>query len=85
MTMHVTMTPKNGSLKAGVPGMVPSSQEEAPAYVVWFESLSRGDTSIAGGKGANLGELTRAGMPVPRGFVITSEAFRASIKAIGPS
>ncbi len=81
--MDVTQTPKNGPLARGIPGGIPSAQEETAADVVWFESLSRGDTPIAGGKGANLGELTRAGLPVPRGFVITAAAFRASMKAIG--
>lgn len=28
--------------------------------IAWFEELSRGDTATAGGKGANLGELSRA-------------------------
>src|SRR4051812_14519243 len=83
MTMHVTMTPKNGAVSKGIPGGLPSTQEEAPAHVIWLESLSHGDTAVAGGKGANLGELTRAGLPVPRGFVVTADAFRASIKSVG--
>ncbi len=33
------------------------------------------DVAIAGGKGANLGELVRAGFPVPNGFVITTDAY----------
>jgi pyruvate, water dikinase len=40
-----------------------------------FEGLSRADTEIAGGKGANLGELTRAGLPVPPGFVVCAPAY----------
>lgn len=44
-------------------------------YVVNFENLNKNDISIAGGKGANLGELTQAGIPVPPGFVITSETY----------
>src|SRR5206468_3331320 len=36
---------------------------------------------VAGGKGANLGELMRAGFPVPDGFVITTEAFRVAARA----
>ncbi|HED36750.1 MAG TPA: hypothetical protein ENI76_00665, partial [Ignavibacteria bacterium] len=40
-----------------------------------FKQISRGDTIIAGGKGASLGELTQAGIPVPQGFVILSSAF----------
>jgi pyruvate,water dikinase len=38
---------------------------------------------IAGGKGANLGEMIRAGLPVPPGFVITAAAFRAFLDAGG--
>jgi len=45
------------------------------AYIKWFEELSKDDVAIAGGKGANLGEMTKAGIPVPPGFVITSEAY----------
>jgi len=41
----------------------------------WFEELSRSDVPRAGGKGANLGEMTRAGLPVPPGFVVTVDAF----------
>ncbi|MPZ13215.1 MAG: phosphoenolpyruvate synthase [Chloroflexi bacterium] len=37
--------------------------------------LGRGDLAVAGGKGANLGELIRAGFPVPDGFVITTAAY----------
>ena len=42
-----------------------------------FESLSRADVAYAGGKGANLGELTAAGFPVPPGFVIGAPAYAA--------
>ena len=34
-----------------------------------------GENGIAGGKGANLGELTQAGIPVPPGFVVTAETY----------
>lgn len=39
-----------------------------------FEKISKDDTSLVGGKGASLGELVRAAIPVPPGFVITTEA-----------
>jgi phosphohistidine swiveling domain-containing protein len=39
------------------------------------------DVSIAGGKGANLGELIAAGFQVPEGFVLTTAAYRAAAKA----
>lgn len=44
-------------------------------YVKWFKDLSKEDVAIAGGKGANLGELTRADIPVPPGFVLISAAY----------
>ena len=40
-----------------------------------FTQISKVDTEIAGGKGASLGEMTKAGIPVPGGFVILSNAF----------
>ncbi|WP_437746159.1 phosphoenolpyruvate synthase [Sorangium sp. So ce1504] len=53
------------------------------AHVLWFDSLSRADVASAGGKGSNLGELTRAGLPVPPGFVITADAYLAAMDAAG--
>jgi len=44
-------------------------------YIKFFEELSKEDVAIAGGKGANLGEMTKAGFPVPEGFVVTSKAY----------
>ena len=49
----------------------------------WFEELSLADVDEAGGKGANLGELTGAGFPVPPGFVVTSSAYLAAIEESG--
>jgi pyruvate,water dikinase len=43
--------------------------------IAWFGDLSRADVPRVGGKGANLGELTRAGLPVPPGFVVTAQAY----------
>lgn len=40
-----------------------------------FKRLSKIDVSIAGGKGASLGEMTKAGLPVPPGFVVLASAF----------
>ncbi|HEX2851435.1 MAG TPA: phosphoenolpyruvate synthase [Acidimicrobiales bacterium] len=53
------------------------------AHVAWFSELGRDDTEIVGGKGANLGELTRAGLPVPPGFVVTASAYLAALDAAG--
>ncbi|HEX6470665.1 MAG TPA: PEP/pyruvate-binding domain-containing protein [Streptosporangiaceae bacterium] len=49
-----------------------------------FADIGRSDRPVAGGKGASLGELTRAGIPVPPGFVVTTEAFARELAAIDP-
>jgi pyruvate,water dikinase len=43
--------------------------------VVWFSDVGREDLGLVGGKGANLGELTRAKIPVPPGFVVTADTY----------
>src|SRR2546425_5415621 len=40
-----------------------------------FAAIDRSSLSVAGGKAANLGELTHAGLPVPPGFCVTTEAY----------
>jgi pyruvate, water dikinase len=52
-------------------------------YVEFFEELKKEDVDIAGGKGANLGELTQAGIPVPPGFVITSATYQKFMDETG--
>ena len=43
--------------------------------VLPFAAIDRSSVSVAGGKAANLGELTQAGFPVPPGFCVTTEAY----------
>lgn len=43
-----------------------------------FTDLGKDDTAIAGGKGASLGEMTRAGINVPDGFVIPATVFEST-------
>src|SRR5881396_1958706 len=50
-------------------------QTDDAALVLPFAELDRASLAIAGGKAANLGELTRAGLPVPPGFCVTTAAF----------
>jgi pyruvate,water dikinase len=52
-------------------------------YVKKFEELDKNDIGIAGGKGANLGELTQAGIPVPPGFVVTAQAYEYFMEEAG--
>jgi pyruvate, water dikinase len=43
--------------------------------LAWFGEVDKDDLQTAGGKGANLGELTRAGIPVPPGFIVTTDSY----------
>ncbi len=55
----------------------------ASRFVAPFSALGIGDTPRAGGKGANLGELVQAELPVPPGFVVLVDAYRDSMEAAG--
>ena len=48
-----------------------------------FKHLTMKDVELAGGKGASLGEMTKAGLPIPGGFVVLSTAFDAFIHDTG--
>ena len=52
-------------------------------HIVWFAEVGRDAVSLVGGKGANLGELTRANIPVPPGFVVSTHAYRQFIEDSG--
>lgn len=47
----------------------------AQRLVVPFKDIRKDDTPTVGGKGANLGEMTSAGLPVPNGFAITVSSY----------
>ncbi|MDO8639625.1 MAG: phosphoenolpyruvate synthase, partial [bacterium] len=49
-------------------------------FVVNFSEVDKDDVGLVGGKGANLGEMTRAGFPVPNGFIVTSKAYYEFLK-----
>jgi pyruvate,water dikinase len=51
--------------------------------VLWFESLRKTDIPSVGGKNANLGEMTSAGIPVPPGFAITAFSYKRFIEETG--
>lgn len=48
--------------------------------VRFFKDIDKHDTPLVGGKGANLGEMTKAGFPVPNGFAITINAYDAFLE-----
>jgi len=48
---------------------------EAAQMILSFEEVGKKDISLVGGKGANLGEMLRHGIPVPPGYVVTAPAY----------
>ncbi len=52
-------------------------------YTAWFDEIHKDDIARVGGKGANLGELSYAGLPVPPGFVVNTGAYDAFVEAGG--
>ncbi|MDZ7747385.1 MAG: phosphoenolpyruvate synthase [Halobacteriales archaeon] len=55
----------------------------AENVVRWLDALGSDDIAAVGGKGASLGEMTGAGLPVPPGFVVTAGSYRSFIEATG--
>ncbi|RLF12711.1 MAG: phosphoenolpyruvate synthase [Thermoprotei archaeon] len=55
----------------------------SPVFTLWFEEIRKEDVAKAGGKGANLGELLNAGIPVPPGFVVTAQAYQFFLEKTG--
>lgn len=49
-------------------------------YIKWFSEVGKEDVNIVGGKGANLGQLTKFGLPVPPGFCITAQTYNEFIE-----
>jgi pyruvate,water dikinase len=54
----------------------------SPEYVSWFADIGLGDRQHVGGKGGSLGELLRAAIPVPPGFVVRTQAFERFLEAV---
>ncbi len=52
-------------------------------YIRGLQSITKTDIGSAGGKGANLGEMTRAGIPVPPGAVVTAQAYERFMECNG--
>ncbi|NHN42412.1 phosphoenolpyruvate synthase [Halorubellus sp. JP-L1] len=51
--------------------------------VLWLDDIRASDLERVGGKGASLGELTAAGLPVPPGFVVSADTYRTFIEEAG--
>ncbi len=48
--------------------------------IAWFKEVTKDDIPSVGGKGANLGEMTRANIPVPPGFIVTVNAYNGFLE-----
>lgn len=55
---------------------------QSPNIISWFADIGLSDRPAVGGKGGSLGELTRAGIAVPPGFVVRTEAFETFIRSL---
>jgi pyruvate,water dikinase len=53
------------------------------SYIAWFKEIGKNDVSLVGGKGANLGELFNAQVPVPNGFIVTVNAYFEFVNQTG--
>lgn len=49
-------------------------------YIAWFNEVDKEDLSLVGGRGSNLGEMKKAGFPVPNGFIVTSNGYYDFVK-----
>ena len=52
-------------------------------HIRWFEEITAADMDVVGGKGANLGEMVAAGLPVPPGFCVTASGYREFLEESG--
>ena len=57
--------------------------ERSKKTILWFEELTKDDVPLVGGKCANLGEMTRAGIPVPPGFAVSAYAYQRFLEETG--
>jgi pyruvate,water dikinase len=64
-----------------VNSILDSQARAEPNYVSDLGSVSRADIARVGGKAANLGEMLGSNLPVPGGFVVTTDAYLAALEA----
>ena len=84
MSTEPTETHDRGEQEnAGEPDVDGLFDASPRSEVVPLGTLRRDDLERGGGKGANLGELIAAGIPVPPGFCVTTATYRRAIAAAG--
>ncbi len=63
--------------------MVDTISRREQRIVTRINAVRRDDLELAGGKGANLGELMDAGFPVPDGFIVSTDAYATVVEEAG--
>ena len=53
---------------------------DVSGYILHFHEIDKDSLPRVGGKGANLGEMTRAEFPTPQGFCVTTSAYQAFLQ-----
>ena len=54
--------------------------KQGTKIIAWFDEVTKDDIPLVGGKGANLGEMVHARIPVPPGFIVTADAYFKFLK-----
>jgi pyruvate,water dikinase len=57
--------------------------QQGTKTIVWFDEVTKVDIPLVGGKGANLGEMVHAQIPVPPGFIVTASAYFKFLNGAG--
>jgi len=57
--------------------------QQGTKNIVWFHEVTKVDIPLVGGKGANLGEMANAQIPVPPGFIVTARAYFKFLRDAG--
>jgi len=57
--------------------------KQGTKVIAWFDEITKDDIPLVGGKGANLGEMVHARIPVPPGFIVTADAYFKFLETAG--
>ena len=78
------MFPQEQFYKQILPEIFMKKEEEKNReFIRWFSGIHKEDVPVVGGKGANLGEMYNIKIPVPPGFVITTNAYEYLLEKSG--
>jgi pyruvate,water dikinase len=70
-------------IKQGWVKIISGASMKSVPNILWLEEIRKEDIISVGGKGASLGEMASIGLPVPKAFVVTAQAFRRFLVETG--